>query len=305
MEEFRESNGAFDEYNDFVQKNGKIIANKKAGFHSKEMLEMLIEEYVLMIKSESGRLDFLDPMFMNATRKTVGYMAELAECITARYFNGKYMELSGSMIDLLIRDFRTSIRSEKNKRVSIKMLPVFGTSETAGLISCVKGFNFFVNDEAILGIRTFEDDRFNNEAMVSCNQSRYHGFSKASRLISKNYIFGENGVFVNASNRSFLDTFDDTGRDDFNFNPDLKYYYFPYAEYVDGNGKYSYIDRKEGIKKVFFGDFCKTYRFKPILLDCAFVGGPLKNNEEVMEEAFKCYEVSNDTKKLVKSKQDE
>lgn len=305
MEKSEVNKGAFVDYSDFVQKNGRILAKRKAGFHSNEVLEMMIEEYVLMIQSEVRHLDYLDTAFMSSTRQIAIYMAELAECITRRYFKGRHMELSDSMLDLLIRDFRTALKRDGDRDVLIKMIPATGVSEKNGLISSVKGFTFYVGDEAVLGVRTFEDDRFNNEAMVSCDQSRENGFYKSCRVISKNYIFGENGVFVNASSRSFLDTFCDTGRDDFLFNPELEYYYFPYLGFIDGVGKYVYIDRSNGVRKVFFDEGEKLYSFRPVLLDCAFVGGPLKDNEEIMAQAFKCEEESFIPKQLVKLKQDE
>lgn len=305
MEKSEVNKGAFVDYSDFVQKNGRILAKRKAGFHSNEVLEMMIEEYVLMIQSEVRHLDYLDTAFMSSTRQIAIYMAELAECITRRYFKGRHMELSDSMLDLLIRDFRTALKRDGDRDVLIKMIPATGVSEKNGLISSVKGFTFYVGDEAVLGVRTFEDDRFNNEAMVSCDQSRENGFYKSCRVISKNYIFGENGVFVNASSRSFLDTFCDTGRDDFLFNPELEYYYFPYLGFIDGVGKYVYIDRSNGVRKVFFDEGEKLYSFRPVLLDCAFVGGPLKDNEEIMAQAFKCEEESFKPKQLVKLKQDE
>lgn len=305
MEKSEVNKGAFVDYSDFVQKNGRILAKRKAGFHSNEVLEMMIEEYVLMIQSEVRHLDYLDTAFMSSTRQIAIYMAELAECITRRYFKGRHMELSDSMLDLLIRDFRTALKRDGDRDVLIKMIPATGVSEKNGLISSVKGFTFYVGDEAVLGVRTFEDDRFNNEAMVSCDQSRENGFYKSCRVISKNYIFGENGVFVNASSRSFLDTFCDTGRDDFLFNPELEYYYFPYLGFIDGGGKYVYIDRSNGVRKVVFDEGEKLYSFRPVLLDCAFVGGPLKDNEEIMAQAFKCEEESFKPKQLVKLKQDE
>ena len=305
MEKSEVNKGAFVDYSDFVQKNGRILAKRKAGFHSNEVLEMMIEEYVLMIQSEVRHLDYLDTAFMSSTRQIAIYMAELAECITRRYFKGRHMELSDSMLDLLIRDFRTALKRDGDRDVLIKMIPATGVSEKNGLISSVKGFTFYVGDEAVLGVRTFEDDRFNNEAMVSCDQSRENGFYKSCRVISKNYIFGENGVFVNASEKSFLDTFRDTGKDDFLFNPDLEYYYFPYLGFVDVVGKYVYIDRSEGIRKVVSDEGEKVYRFKPVLLDCAFVGGPLKDNDEIFSQAFKCEVESFRPKQLVKSKQDE
>lgn len=305
MEKSEVNKGAFVDYSDFVQKNGRILAKRKAGFHSNEVLEMMIEEYVLMIQSEVRHLDYLDTAFMSSTRQIAIYMAELAECITRRYFKGRHMELSDSMLDLLIRDFRTALKRDGDRDVLIKMIPATGVSEKNGLISSVKGFTFYVGDEAVLGVRTFEDDRFNNEAMVSCDQSRENGFYKSCRVISKNYIFGENGVFVNASSRSFLDTFCDTGRDDFLFNPELEYYYFPYLGFIDGVGKYVYIDRSNGVRKVVFDEGEKLYSFRPVLLDCAFVGGPLKGNEEIMAQTFKCEEESFKPKQLVKLKQDE
>lgn len=305
MEKSEVNKGAFVDYSDFVQKNGRILAKRKAGFHSNEVLEMMIEEYVLMIRSAARHLDYLDTAFMSSTRQIAIYMAELAECITGRYFKGRYMELSDAMIDLLIRDFRTALKRDGDRDVLIKMIPATGVSEKNGLISSVKSFTFYVGNEAVLGIRTFEDDRFNNEAMVSCDQSRKNGFYKACRVVSKNYILGENGVFVNASEKSFLDTFRDTGKDDFLFNPDLEYYYFPYLGFVDVVGKYVYIDRSEGIRKVVSDEGEKVYRFKPVLLDCAFVGGPLKDNDEIFSQAFKCEVESFKPKQLVKSKQDE
>lgn len=305
MEKSEVNKGAFVDYSDFVQKNGRILAKRKAGFHSNEVLEMMIEEYVLMIRSAARHLDYLDTAFMSSTRQIAIYMAELAECITGRYFNGRYMELSDAMIDLLIRDFRTALKRDGDRDVLIKMIPATGVSEKNGLISNVKSFTFYVGNEAVLGIRTFEDDRFNNEAMVSCDQARKNGFYKACRVVSKNYILGENGVFVNASEKSFLDTFRDTGKDDFLFNPDLEYYYFPYLGFVDVVGKYVYIDRSEGIRKVVSDEGEKVYRFKPVLLDCAFVGGPLKDNDEIFSQAFKCEVESFKPKQLVKSKQDE
>ena len=46
MEKSEVNKGAFVDYSDFVQKNGRILAKRKAGFHSNEVLEMMIEEYV-------------------------------------------------------------------------------------------------------------------------------------------------------------------------------------------------------------------------------------------------------------------
>ena len=125
MEKSEVNKGAFVDYSDFVQKNGRILAKRKAGFHSNEVLEMMIEEYVLMIQSEVRHLDYLDTAFMSSTRQIAIYMAELAECITRRYFKGRHMELSDSvlellkMIDLIMRQWLVVISLEKMVFISL------------------------------------------------------------------------------------------------------------------------------------------------------------------------------------------
>ena len=103
---------------------------------------------------------------------------------------------------------------------------------------------------------------------------------------------------------SFLEVFRNNGEEDFPFGQDLKYYYFPYASYTNGEEGYSYIDRKNGIKKTFLNGEEKVYTFKSMLLDCAFVGGPLQNDEEMLESIFVCTEASTDKAKQYVKKDD-
>ena len=303
--------GAFDKYNEFLQERGEkesITPVVRHGFYSDKVVEMAIRDRVLAIKDEVHRVNHhRESCLVDSTRYIIGNMVDLAQCINERYHNGKHMELSKDMIDLLLSDFDKALCEDDNRYISIELIEVDDTTVVNGLgqeVPCVKGITLSVRGERVLGIRTFEDDRFNNEAMISCNQSRYHGFSKGCRVISRNYIFGEDGTFVNASNKSFLDTVGDPHKEDFPFCPELEYYYMPYFPYIkpiDIDGKYVYINRHEGLRVVVSDKGEKTYRFKPMLLDCTFVGGPLKNNEEVIEQAYKCYEVKDDEpKQLIK-----
>lgn len=300
-----EKNEALRNYMDFVQKNGKIRKKAINGCYDEVMLEDKIAEKVILLREYAKNLSLNSSTFLEASRQSVYSMLEMAECVTERYFKGNYFELSPLMIDLLINDFRCSIKRQCVGKVTYDFLPT-SLEENSFLDyrTMAKNFTFYVNGEAVLGIRTFEDDRFMNEAMVSCDHARYHGFNKSARVISRNYIFGENGIFVNASEESFLDAFRNSGVEDFPFVPDLKYYYFPYMGYANGKKEYVYIDRKMGIKKTFSSDGEKSYMFKPILLDCALVGGPLQDDQEMLDSVFACKRVSDEeVKQYIKRKQ--
>lgn len=301
-----EDNEALRNYNDFVQKNGKIRRNAINGCYDDVMLEDKIAEKVILLREHSKSLNPNFLTFLGASRQIVHNMLEMAECVTERYFKGSYFELSPAMVDLLINDFRCSLKKLSDGEVSHSFVPnvIDGEAFNLEYRPKAKSFTYYVNGEAILGIRTFEDDRFMNEAMVSCDHARYHGFNKSARVVSKNYIFGENGIFVNAQAKSFLEVFRNNGEEDFPFGQDLKYYYFPYASYANGEEGYSYIDRKNGIKKTFSNGEEKVYTFKSMLLDCAFVGGPLQNDEEMLESIFVCTEASTDKAKQYVKKDD-
>lgn len=137
------------------------------------------------------------------------------------------------MVKLLSRELRAKI-IESDKRAKLVL-------ETDGSI---KSITMMLGDEAVLGIETFDEDRFTNDLMVSCNRVKNVRPVTSARVISPNYIFGDNGVYINTGDESFLDTFKRTNTEEFDSTLELHYWYIDYSRPEER----VLVDRVHGLK---------------------------------------------------------
>ena len=109
---------------------------------------------------------------------------------------------------------------------------------------------------------------------------RGRNYRRGNFVVTKNYILGDNGIYINASDESFLSTFLDTGIENFPNNPEIKYNYIPYNH----NEKRTYVDRNKGISREYSlkdGEVvCEEKRFSPPLLD-SIICGSIKTDSEL------------------------
>lgn len=256
--------------NEFVNDYSALIEDMGSISREKVLLRLdrKIGSLILEIMDEA------DSAYYNSSSHIIASdMFLLANSLTERHFSSKRFEPDDEMIELLGNELIRNVRTLKGKtRV------VLTTGD-------VKRITIYKGDVAILGVRVFEDDRFDSEAMISCKKSKDIDTTmfRNVKVVSANYIFGTDGVFINASDKSFLDTFGNTGNDDFGINPDLKYYYM---KYVDGNLRKTYIDRKNGRRIFYEGERKFESSFAPSILDALIVGG---NNTGVYNTLYKQY----------------
>lgn len=166
-------------------------------------------------------LDIVDKMF------------RLSSLITERFCNGKVFEPTNEMLTLLSRELE-----ERLKNSDYNPYLVIGTGDV------IKSVNLLLGDEAVLSIETFDEDRFKNDLMVSCNRVRNTRPVTSSRVVSPNYIFGDNGIYINAGNKSFLDTFKRTNTEEFDSTLELHYWYIDYFRPEER----VLVDRVHGLK---------------------------------------------------------
>lgn len=178
-------------------------------------------------------VDLNDVSRFDMSLDIVDKMFRLSSLITERFCNGKVFEPTNEMLTLLSRELE-----ERLKNSDYNPYLVIGTGDV------IKSVNLLLGDEAILSIETFDEDRFKNDLMVSCNRVRNTRSVTSSRVVSPNYIFGDNGIYINAGNKSFLDVFGKSDTEDFDSLLDLKYYYIDYSIPEEK----ILVDRVKGIK---------------------------------------------------------
>lgn len=178
-------------------------------------------------------VDLNDVSRFDMSLDIVDKMFRLSSLITERFCNGKVFEPTNEMLTLLSRELE-----ERLKNSDYNPYLVIGTGDV------IKSVNLLLGDEAVLSIETFDEDRFKNDLMVSCNRVRNTRSVTSSRVVSPNYIFGDNGIYINAGNKSFLYVFGKSDTEDFDSLLDLKYYYIDYSIPEEK----ILVDRVKGIK---------------------------------------------------------
>lgn len=178
-------------------------------------------------------LDLDDIYRIDVSFDIVKRMFILQNLITERFCNGRGFLPMKEMVKLLSRELRAKI-IESDKRAKLVL-------ETDGNI---KSITMMLGDEAVLGIETFDEDRFTNDLMVSCNRVKNVRPVTSARVISPNYIFGDNGVYINAGDESFLDTFKRTNTEEFDSTLELHYWYIDYSRPEER----VLVDRVHGLK---------------------------------------------------------
>lgn len=178
-------------------------------------------------------VDLNDVSRFDMSLDIVDKMFRLSSLITERFCNGKVFEPTNEMLTLLSREL-----AERLKNSDYNPYLVIGTGDV------IKSVNLLLGDEAVLSIETFDEDRFKNDLMVSCNRVRNTRPVTSSRVVSPNYIFGDNGIYINAGNKSFLDVFGKSDTEDFDSLLDFKYYYIDYSIPEEK----ILVDRVKGIK---------------------------------------------------------
>lgn len=178
-------------------------------------------------------MDLDDIYRIDVSFDIVKRMFILQNLITERFCNGRSFLPTEEMITLLSRELRAKV-IESDERPKLVL-------ETDGNI---KGITMMLGDEAVLGIETFDEDRFTNDLMVSCNRVRNARPVTSTRVISPNYIFGDNGVYINAGEENFLDTFKRTDTEEFDSTLGLHYWYIDYSRPEER----ILVDRAHGLK---------------------------------------------------------
>ena len=178
-------------------------------------------------------VDLNDVSRFDMSLDIVDKMFRLSSLITERFCNGKVFEPTNEMLTLLSRELE-----ERLKNSDYNPYLVIGTGDV------IKSVTLLLGDEAVLSIETFDEDRFKNDLMVSCNRVRNTRPVTSSRVVSPNYIFGDNGIYINAGNKSFLDTFKRTNTEEFDSTLELHYWYIDYSRPEER----VLVDRVHGLK---------------------------------------------------------
>lgn len=210
-------------------------------------------------------VDLNDVSRFDMSLDIVDKMFRLSSLITERFCNGKVFEPTNEMLTLLSREL-----GERLKNSDYNPYLVIGTGDV------IKSVNLLLGDEVVLSIETFDEDRFKNDLMVSCNRVRNARPVTSSRVVSPNYIFGDNGIYINAGNKSFLDVFGKSDTEDFDSLLDLKYYYIDYSIPEEK----ILVDRVKGIKTtVMDNGKVKLDSFYAPMVNGVILGA-LKNSDE-------------------------
>lgn len=231
---------------------------------------------VLDEKIEDTILDILfdlnDISRVDVSSDVVRRMFDLANLITERFCDGKKFEVTDSMITLLSRELRENIKNSEHNPYLI-----LGNNEE------VKNVVLTLGDVPVLGIDVFDDDRFSNELMISCNKVRGGKRTISARIISPSYILGDNGIYINSLESNFLDEFRKSDTEEFESSLNLKYYYVDYFKPEDK----IYIDRASGIKLVNDEDIEQSTLFSKTMLDTIMLGGRNRTDSEIINLIYK------------------
>ena len=210
-------------------------------------------------------IDLNDISRFDMSLDIVDKMFRISSLITERFCNGKVFEPTNEMLTLLSRELKDRIKNSNHNPYL-----VIGTGDV------IKSVNLLLGDEVVLSIETFDEDRFKNDLMVSCNRVRNARPVTSSRVVSPNYIFGDNGIYINAGNKSFLDVFGKSDTEDFDSLLNLKYYYIDYSMPEEK----ILVDRVKGIRTTVMDDGkVKQDSFYVPMVNGVILGA-LKNSDE-------------------------
>ncbi len=225
-----------------------------------DVLDAKIEDVYLDIL-----LDLDDIYRIDVSFDIVKRMFVLQNLITERFCNGRGFLPTAEMIKLLSHELRTKV-IESDERPKAVL-------ENDGNI---KSVTIMLGDEAVLGIETFDEDRFTNSLMVSCNRVKNARVVTSTRVISPNYIFGDNGVYINAGDESFLDTFKRANTLEFDSTLGFYYWYIDYSRPEER----ILVDRVHGLKDTITdtGDVKPGSFYAPMLN--GIILGALKHSDE-------------------------
>ncbi len=251
-------------FNPFLEYLDLCSMELKDTFKSRNnILDAKIEDVYLDIL-----LDLDDIYRIDVSFDIVKRMFILQNLITERFCNGRGFLPTEEMIKLLSHELRVKvIESDERPKLALE------------IDDSKKSVTMMLGDEAILGIETFDEDRFANDLMVSCNKARNTRTVTSARVISPNYIFGDNGVYINASDESFLDTFKRT--DTLEFDSTLELYYW-YIDYFKPEERI-FVDRFHGLKVNITdtGDV-KIESFQVPMLNGVILGASKHSDEQML-----------------------
>ena len=250
------------EYLDLYEEVGSIGFKKQ-----NNVLDEKIEDTILDILFDLNDISRID-----VSSDVVRRMFDLANLITERFCDGKKFEVTDSMITLLSRELRENIKNSEHNPYLI-----LGNNEE------VKNVVLILGDVPVLGIDVFDDDRFSNELMISCNKVRGGKRPVSARIISPSYILGDNGIYINSLESNFLDEFRKCDTEKFESNLNLKYYYVDYFRPEDK----IYIDRVSGIKLVTDEDIEQSTLFSKTMLDTIMLGVRNRTDSEIVNLIYK------------------
>lgn len=250
------------EYLDLYEEVGSIGFKKQ-----NNVLDEKIEDTILDILFDLNDISRID-----VSSDVVRRMFDLANLITERFCDGKKFEVTDSMITLLSRELRENIKNSEHNPYLI-----LGNNEE------VKNVVLILGDVPVLGIDVFDDDRFSNELMISCNKVRGGKRPVSARIISPSYILGDNGIYINSLESNFLDEFRKCDTEEFESSLNLKYYYVDYFRPEDK----IYIDRVSGIKLVTDEDIEQSTLFSKTMLDTIMLGGRNRTDSEIVNLIYK------------------
>lgn len=250
------------EYLDLYEEVGSIGFKKQ-----NNVLDGKIEDTILDILFDLNDISRID-----VSSDVVRRMFDLANLITERFCDGRKFEVTDSMITLLSRELRENIKNSEHNPYLI-----LGNNEK------VKNVVLTLGDVPVLGIDVFDDDRFSNELMISCNKVRGGKRPVSARIISPSYILGDNGIYINSGEANFLDEFRKNDTEEFESSLNLKYYYIDYFKPEDK----IYIDRASGIKLVTDEDIEQSTLFSKTMLDIIMLGGRNRTDSEIVNLIYK------------------
>jgi hypothetical protein len=251
-------------FNPFLEYLDLCSNELKDAFESRNnALDVKIEDVYLDILLDLDNICRIDVSFDIVKRMFI-----LQNLITERFCNGRGFLPTEEMIKLLSHELRVKV-IESNERSNLSL----------EIDDSKKSVTMMLGDEAILGIESFDEDRFANDLMVSCNKARNTRTVTSACVISPNYIFGDNGVYINASDESFLDTFKRT--DTLKFDSTLELYYW-YIDYFKPEERI-FVDRFHGLKVNITdtGDV-KIESFQVPMLNGVILGASKHSDEQML-----------------------
>lgn len=150
-------------------------------------------------------------------------------------------------------------------------------------------------DEEVLAIRCFEEDRLDNEALVSLSHTRGEDKKKFS-LIAGRFMLGGNGIYRSCEGSNFIKGIKDTDEEAFSTIYPFRYTYHPFDD-----SKCVQINRGNRERKVFCGTRHFDEEFNGVY-DFVLVGGMPKSDQELYDYVYtsRLQEKGDQSKRYVK-----